>query len=208
MPRGRSFRRIAEALASAVCLALASGGCSGPGGFVWVTDLPAPYTQRGAEQGYLIRDGDTLSIRVFDQEAMSTKARVRSDGRIALPALGDIDVRGKRPAALKAELEARLKDYVNAPSVTVSVEEFQPIVVSVLGEVTKSGSYPLDPRATVAMVLADAGGLTDYASRDRIFIIRSGPPPVRVRFTYEEISRGAPQSQGFILQDGDLLVVE
>src|SRR5579872_4832574 len=190
MPRGRSFRSIAMRLGLVVCLALGgAGACSGPGNFVWVTDLPSAYTQRGADQGYLIRDGDTLSIRVFNQEAMSTKARVRSDGRIALPALGDIDVRGKRPAALKVELEARLKDYVNAPSVTVSVEEFQPIIVSVLGEVSKSGSYPLDPRATVAQVLANAGGLTDYASRDRIFIVRSGPPPVRVRFTYEEVSR-------------------
>jgi polysaccharide export outer membrane protein len=208
MPAERRFRTLGVRVALAGCVALSSAACSGPGSYVWVTELPAAYTARVPDQSYLIRDGDTVSIRVFNQEAMSTKAKVRSDGRIALPALGDIDVRGKRPAALKAELEARLKDYVNAPSVTVSVEEFQPILVSVLGEVSKSGSFPLDPRATVAQVLANAGGLTDYASRDRIFIVRSGPPPVRVRFTYEEVSRGAPQSQGFILRDGDLLVVE
>jgi polysaccharide export outer membrane protein len=149
-----------------------------------------------------------LNIRVFNQEALSTKAKVRSDGRIAVPALGDIDVRGKSPAKLKAELEARLKDYVNAPSVTVTVEEFQPIVVSVLGEVTKAGSYPLDPRATLAQVLATAGGLTEFASRDSIFVVRAGPPAVRVRFTYEDVSRGAQPSAGFVLHDGDLVVVE
>jgi polysaccharide export outer membrane protein len=199
----KTFRMLALGLLGSAALA-----CSGPGQYVWVNDLPAQYTSRTTDQGYLIRDGDTLSIRVFNQDALSTRAKVRSDGRMALPALGDVDVRGKRPADLKVELEARLKDYVNAPSVTVTVEEFQPIVVSVLGEVTKAGSYPLDPRASLAQVLASAGGLTDFASRDSIFVVRAGPPAMRVRFTYEDVSRGSPASVGFILHDGDLVVVE
>jgi polysaccharide export outer membrane protein len=202
MPALKTFRMLAFALLGS---ALA---CSGPGHYVWVNELPGEYLARSPDQSYVIRDGDTLNIRVFNQEALSTKAKVRSDGRMAMPALGDIDVRGKHPATLKAELEGRLKDYVNAPSVTVTVEEFQPITVSVLGEVTKAGSYPLDPRATVAQVLASAGGLTEFASRDSIYVVRAGPPPVRVRFTYEEVSRGAPASAGFVLREGDLVVVE
>jgi polysaccharide export outer membrane protein len=192
----------------AVLVSVCAFACSSSGQYVWVSELPADYMTRAPDQGYVIRDGDTLNIRVFNQDALSTRAKVRSDGRIALPAIGDLDVRGKRPSAVKAELEARLKDYVNAPSVTVTVEEFQPIVVSVLGEVTKSGSYPLDPRATLAQVLASAGGLTEFASRDSIYVVRAGPPAVRVRFTYDDVSRGTPASAGFILRDGDLVVVE
>ena len=188
--------------------ALLAAGCSGTGSFVWVQELPREYTTRPAAGDYLIVDGDTVTIKVFNQEALSTHAKVRSDGRIAMPALGDIDVRGKRPTSLKGELEARLKDYVNAPSVTVTVDDFQPIVVSVLGEVSKVGIYPFHPRATVAEVLASAGGLTDYASRDRIFVVRTSPRPLRVRFTYDDVARGAPPSAGFVLRDGDLLVVE
>jgi polysaccharide biosynthesis/export protein len=191
-----------------VLAALAGSACRGPGSYVWVNDLPADYTARPTEQGYLIRDGDVVSIRVFNQDALSTRAKVRSDGRIAMPALGDIEVRGRRPSALKSELEARLKDYVNAPSVTVSVEEFQPITVSVLGEVTKAGTFPLDPRASLAQVLASAGGLTDFASHDRIFVMRSQPHAIRVRFSYEDVTRGSPASAGFVLHDGDLVVVE
>jgi len=198
----KTFRMLTVALLG---LALA---CAGPGQYVWVNELPAEYLARNPDQSYVIRDGDTLNIRVFNQEALSTKAKVRSDGRMAMPALGDIDVRGKHPAALKAELEGRLKDYVNAPSVTVTVEEFQPIVVSVLGEVVKAGSFPLDPRATLAQVLASAGGLTEFASRDSIYVVRAGPPAMRVRFTYEDVSRGSPSSVGFVLHDGDLVVVE
>jgi polysaccharide biosynthesis/export protein len=202
MPALKTFRMLAVALLGW------APACSGPGQYVWVNDLPAAYLARSSDQNYVIRDGDTLNIRVFNQEALSTKAKVRSDGRMAVPALGDIDVRGKRPGTLKAELEGRLKDYVNAPSVTVTVEEFQPIVVSVLGEVSKAGSYPLDPRASIAQVLATAGGLTDFASRDSIFVVRAGPPAMRVRFTYEDVSRGSPASVGFVLHDGDLVVVE
>jgi polysaccharide biosynthesis/export protein len=193
---------------AALTLLLLACGCAGPGSYVWSGQLPVEYTSR-SEQSYLIRDGDVVSVRVFNQEALSTtKAKVRSDGRIAIPVLGDVDVRGRKPGALKGELEARLKDYVNAPSVTVSVEEFQPVTVSVLGEVNKSGSFPVDPHATLAQVLASAGGLTDYATKDRIFVVRTVPRPLRVRFTYEDISRGTASSLGFVLQDGDLVVVE
>jgi polysaccharide export outer membrane protein len=187
---------------------LLAAACSGTGPYVWVTELPREYTVGRAPADYLINDGDTVNIRVFNQDALSTRAKVRSDGRLAMPVLGDIEVRGRRPGAIKGELETRLKDYVNTPSVTVTVEEFQPIVVSVLGEVGHNGSFPLDPRASVAQALASAGGLTDYASRDRIYVVRNTPQPLRVRFTYDDVSRGTMPSAGFVLHDGDLVVVE
>jgi polysaccharide export outer membrane protein len=209
MPLEQNVRWLSRVHAAASLFLVANLlACSGTGSFVWVDQLPAGYTTRPNEERYLIRAGDMLSIRVFNQEPLSTRAKVRTDGRIAMPALGDIDVRGKLPSQLKTELEASLKGYVNAPSVTVTVEDVQPIVVSVLGEVQKSGVFPLDPRATLAQVLAAAGGLTDYASRDRIFVVRSGAQPLRVRFTWEDISRGSSKAAGFVLGDGDLVVVE
>ncbi len=190
-----------------VLLALGVAGCAGSGNYVWVQELPPDAFVQPATE-YLIRDGDLVNVRVFGQEPLSTRARVRSDGRIAMPAIGDVDVRGKRPSALRAELEARLKDYVNSASVTVTVEEFQPINVSVLGEVQKQGTYAVDPRTTVAQVLAAAGGLTDYASRDGLFVVRKSPRPLRIRFTYNDVRRGDPRASSFTLQAGDLLVVE
>src|SRR5262245_40407402 len=92
--------------------------CSGTGSYVWVHRLPPAYTARPPALDYLIGDGDTVSIRVFNQESLSTRAKVRRDGRIAMPVLGDIELDGKRPSAIKRELETRLKDYVNVPSVT------------------------------------------------------------------------------------------
>jgi polysaccharide export outer membrane protein len=192
-----------------ILVALIVGACAcSAGSYVWVQDMPADSFSRSFNGEYLIREGDVVNVKVFNQEPLSARARVRSDGRIAMPVIGDVEMRGKRPSALRTEIESRLSDVVVKPTVTVSVEEFQAIVVSVLGEVSKPGSYPVDPRANVAQVLATAGGLTEYASRDRIFVVRSGPQPLRVRFTYENLSRGSPRSAAFALQQGDLVVVE
>jgi polysaccharide export outer membrane protein len=157
---------------------------------------------------FVIQDGDGLDIRVFSQEAMSTHARVRNDGRIAMPVLGDIEVRGKRPADVKSELEARLKDYVNTPSVTVTVAEFRPFNVVALGEVARQGVIALDHYATLAEVIALAGGLTDYASRSQLFVVRTTPERLRARFTFDELLRGDPRVASFVLRPGDLIVAE
>src|SRR5262245_60001015 len=118
-------QRLYELLTLALALSSLVLGCASPGAYVWVKDLPPAYVVRPPAADYLVSDGDTVSIRVFNQDSLSTRAKIRRDGRIAMPVLGDIEVRGKRPSALKAEIEARLRDYVNAPSVTVTVEEFQ-----------------------------------------------------------------------------------
>ncbi len=201
--RARTFT---AAAAIALCAAsVALGGCAGPGQYTWVTALP-PETPSDAD--YVVRDGDLLDIKVFNQEALSTHGKVRSDGKISMPFLGDVEVRGKKPVAIRAELEARLKDYINTPSVTVNVPEMQPITIVVLGEVGHPGVFPVERHATVAQVLALAGGLTDFAGRDSIFLVRQGPTPERVRFTYDGLSRGEPHAAAFALRDGDLIVAE
>lgn len=189
-------------LGTITAIALSLVACSGAGKYVWVNDLPAV---SASPDEYRIRAGDLVSIIVFQQDAMSARARVRSDGKLAFPILGDIVVRGLRPADVKGQLEARLKEYVLTPHVTVSIEETQPIEVSVLGEVARPGIFTLKANATLAQALASAGGMTDFANRDRVFVIR---PPKRIRFTYEGIVRGEGRSATFVLEPGDLIVVE
>src|SRR5215472_13796865 len=102
----RSPRRLIATLGLGFAVAMVASGCGGAGTYVWITDLPLP---QDSDNEYVIQDGDLVDIRVFNQEAMSTHARVRTDGRLALPILGDIVVRGKAPSSIKAELESRLK---------------------------------------------------------------------------------------------------
>lgn len=196
------MRYLSPLLCSSPLAALLLAGCGGAP-FVWIDALPP----QQATDEYVIAAGDVIGVRVFNQDNMSTRARVRSDGKVALPFLGDVELRGRTPSAVSRELGVRFKEYVNSPVVTVSVEETQPTAVSVLGEVAHPGNFTLDASAGVLQALAAAGGLTDYASRDAIYVVRKAPGP-RVRFALSELADGASRAAGFRLRAGDVVIVE
>jgi polysaccharide export outer membrane protein len=196
-----------SALLPLLALAFASAACAGPGTFVWYSQVPPD--PLGSSRELTIHPGDTVSIRVLGHDEMTlAKEKVRSDGRIAFPLIGEVEASGKRPASLRAELEGRLKDYIVSPSVMLNVDEVQPITVVVMGEVNKPGVLTLEPTTGIAQALAASGGLTEYASRDRIFIVRQQPKHMRIRFTYETVSRDEGHAAGFPLRTGDVVVVE
>jgi polysaccharide export outer membrane protein len=182
-------------------------GCAHNAPFVWVESLsPA---QGEATSDYVIAPGDLVSIQVWEQEKMLTRARVRDDGKISLPLLHDVAIGGKTPDAAAIELEAALKPYMLTPKVNVVVEERKPITVSALGQVSKPGQYVMDRGAGVAQVLAAAGGLTAFAHKDRIFVLReTAQKQQRVRFTFESLTGSSGPAMKFRVQSGDVVVVE
>jgi polysaccharide export outer membrane protein len=194
----KAFRRLSFLLVAMAC------GCGSTGPFIWAKDLPR---DEASSTSYSIVPGDVLSVRVYNQEGLTTKSKVRSDGRISMPFLGDVDVRGKAPVTVGKEIEAALKSFINTPNVTVTVEEFQPTSVSILGEVGHPGTVTLDRDATLLQALATAGGLTENASRDGIYVLRELPVPRRIRFTYESLTR-TPPIGAFRLRSNDIVVVE
>jgi polysaccharide biosynthesis/export protein len=205
--RSESHPNRSVVLAFAVAL-LASAGCAGAGPYTWVQDLPPQEGGAAGAGGYAVGPGDLLNVRVFGQEDMSGRARVRRDGRIAVPFVGEVQAQGRTPAALAKEVEERLRAYVNSPKVTVAVEEFQPVTVAVLGEVVHPGTVTVDTNASVLQALANAGGMTEFASRDRIFVLRRTPTVQRIRFTYDLLSRGNLKATSFGLVGGDVVIVE
>lgn len=197
--------RCPRQLATLACAA-ATLTCANLGPFVSVEDYPQPPPPE--DKGYVIARGDLLQVRVFNQEGMSAKVRVRSDGRVSLPFLNDVEAAGYTPSVLAEQLQVRLKEYINVPVVTISLEELRPIPVSVLGEVVRPGLYQLELGSGVLQALAVAGGLTEFAHRDRIFVLRQTPAPARIRFTFEALVHAQGKAASFRLQVGDSLVVE
>lgn len=189
--------------------ALGSAGC-GAGTYVWVDDLSEARSKSAADAAYVVASGDLVSIRVYEQDMISTRARVGLDGRISLPLVGEIDARGQRPAALAKQIEERLKPFIVSPSVAVTVEESLPGRISVVGEVAHPGVFPAASGAGVLHALALAGGLTEYADRDRIFVLRSRSEKsvLRIRLTYKSLTRGSGRGATFALEPGDTVVVE
>lgn len=184
--------------------------CYKPGRFVWVDDYREPQLAQ-QDDGYLIRKGDILNVNVWNQRDISSRLRVRDDGRISLPLLNDVDAAGMTPAALARAMEQKLKDLVANPVVTVIVDEAQPIKISVLGEVRNPGKKLLESGSGPLQALSEAGGFTDYARDDAIYVLRKDPgypTPVRIRFTYEALTRNEGAAPTFRLKTGDVLVVE
>jgi polysaccharide biosynthesis/export protein len=168
------------------------------------------YTEEPVATGdqYVINPGDSISVQVFEQEKMGGTMRVRSDGRISVPLLNDVVAAGKTPTQLASELETALKTLILNPRVTVSVIDSSPLKISVLGEVVKPGSQDLRPGSGVAEALANAGGITNFAHKDRIYVVRSEPKPIRIHFTYDALVRAVGKAAAFKLRAGDVVIVE
>jgi polysaccharide biosynthesis/export protein len=199
------FKSVAPICAS--LLLLQALGCAGAGQYVWYGEMPP--AERGGNAGdYVIGVGDTISIRVYEQEGVSGDVKIRSDGKIALPLAGEMVVAGKRPLELSHEIEARLKEFIVSPRVTVNVTTSQPISVTMVGEVTKVGTVTLEPPARLVEALAQSGGPGEFADRSKIFVLRQFPAYRRIRFTWDAILHNEDGAASFPLRTGDVIVLE
>ncbi len=133
--------------------------------------LSVPSAMTFAEDGvYLLGPGDLVRIRVYDEPDLSLdEIRIGMAGSLSFPLLGDVPVVGQTPERLEAYLVDRLKGpYLVNPSVTVSILEYRPFYIN--GEVRKPGSYSFYPGMTIDRAISVAGGFTDRASREKIFV--------------------------------------
>jgi polysaccharide export outer membrane protein len=192
---------------SALLVALiGAAGCAHSAKFVWADKYEPPPDP--AQTTTKIGPGDLIQIRVFGQDQLSTRAKVRPDGKVSVLLLDDVQAAGFAPAALARDLEVRLKPMVKNAVVTVSVEETKQKSVLVVGEVLKPGPVPLDTGTGVLHALVGAGGLSPDASDDRIFVLRGAPAAARIRFRYENLLEPGSPAAGFKLREGDVVVVE
>ena len=187
--------------------AAAGLGCADLGQYVWADSVPEAATKGDAE--YVLAPGDLIQVRVFGQDPLSGRTRVRPDGRVTVPLVNDVPAAGRTTQDVSRSLEVLLREsgFIKDPKVTVFLEEMAPAQLSVLGEVTRPGVYPLDRSQGVLRALASAGGLTEFAHKDRIFVVRAGTPG-RIRFTLEALSTPGSRSARFRLQNDDVVLVQ
>jgi polysaccharide export outer membrane protein len=157
---------------------------------------------------YVIQPSDVLSIFVWKMPDLSTKVTVRPDGRISFPLIQDMKAAGMHPAELKDMIENALKDYVDAPNVTVIIDAIQSYRVYVTGKVARPGALTNEKPINVLQALALAGGLSDYADAVHIAIVRgSGEDSRLFIFNYPEVVKSKNFTQNMLLQSGDVIVV-
>jgi polysaccharide export outer membrane protein len=191
-------------LTAALTLGAGALGCVTEHAFQWVQDLPVV-----PGDGAVIEPRDTILVSVRNQPALSGEFVVGDRGEYSQPTLGAVSVGGKTTATVVAELQVILTGVLVKPEVTVSIIKIAPVRVNVVGEVRTPGSYELTRSRGVMSALAMAGWLSEFANKERIFVIRSdGASLQRIRFRAADLTAGEPHAVGFRLQDGDVVVVE
>jgi polysaccharide export outer membrane protein len=168
---------------------------------------PNPASLGETPQSYRIAPSDVLDISVWREESLNSKVLVRPDGAISFPLLGELAAAGLTIEQLRQEIAARLGEFLSEPEVTVAVVNTNQRVY-VLGKVVKPGDFPIADRVTVTQALAMAGGLTPFADRDDIAVLRrAGAETRRFLFDYDSIEDGENLEQDILLQNGDVVVV-
>ena len=120
---------------------------------------------------YVLQAGDIISIQVFDEPELTMDATVGQSGAINYSYLGTLEVSGRSPEQLTEDITEKLRDgYLKNPSVNITVLKYRSFFVD--GEVNRPGSYGYEPGLTLAKAVSLAGGLTDRASRRKIFLTR------------------------------------
>ncbi|HWQ00149.1 MAG TPA: polysaccharide biosynthesis/export family protein [Vicinamibacterales bacterium] len=157
---------------------------------------------------YVIGPEDVLTIVFWRDTQMSGDFTVRPDGKISLPLLNDVQAAGSTPEELRARLAEAAAKYLQEPNPTVIVKEIKSRNVFITGNVARPGVYPLNAPISVLQLIAQAGGLLEYADKDRIVVIRNeGGRQRYYRFDYDDVIKRRRVEQNILLKPGDTVVV-
>jgi polysaccharide export outer membrane protein len=175
---------------------------------------PAPIHEEDVPSAYMIGPEDILEIVVWKNQTLSKVVTVLPDGKISLPLVGDIQAAGATAIQLKEEITERLKPYYREfPEVSVIVQQVNSHIY-IIGEVPRPGRYVVKSGTTVLQAIALAGGLTQFASPNKIMLLRTenGVNNGRNResiwqIRYRDIISGRNLETNITLKTGDTIIV-
>ena len=184
-----------------------------PMGCASVTKEALDEAAKPVSKEFLLGPEDVLEVTVWRNQDLSRIVVVRPDGNISLPLIGDVQASGLNSSKVAAKIAARLTEFKENPNVSVSLKEVNSYFIYVLGEVLKPGKYPLKSYATVLQGVSMAGGFTQFASKNRMQIIRTytngdgNEHQTRIPVPYNEMVSGKGKIENFTLKSGDTIVV-
>jgi polysaccharide export outer membrane protein len=162
-----------------------------------------------APADYRLHAGDKLDVAVWKEPEMQRPTIVIApDGKFSFPLVGEIAAAGKTPAEVRQEIETKLAKFIPDAVVTVGITDVAGNVAYVIGQVTKPGSFVMNPRINVLQALSLAGGGTPFAKLDSIIVIRASQTGQRViPFRFSQVAAGRDLDQNVMLESGDVVLV-
>lgn len=169
---------------------------------------PAPRIV-GEAREYVVGVPDLLELTVWQQPNLSGPLLVRRDGKISVKLLGDVQAEGLSPTALAEQIRIGLSGFVTNPHVDISVTEMRSQVASVIGGgVLRSGIIELQRNTRVIDAIAAMGGLTPFAKKSQIRILRdTAEGQLEYNFDYAAFIKGRAPASNMLLEPGDTVIV-
>ena len=152
---------------------------------------------------YIIGEGDVLDIFVWGVKELNVSAKVRPDGKITIPGLGEVKATGLTPQGLQTMLGEKLKVLVKNPNVTVTVKEITNSKVYIFGGGIKSGVYDLNRRTTLLQLLCIVGD-SKGADLKRSYVLRNGK---KIKEDFRKLFNEGDTSQDVVIESNDSLYI-
>jgi polysaccharide export outer membrane protein len=168
---------------------------------------------------YVIGEGDGLDIAVWGVKELTFTVKVRPDGKITVPGLGDVSASGQTPTGLQQSLSEKLKDLVKKPIVTVTVREITNSKVYIFGGGVSSGVFDLNRRTTLLQLLCSIGNTTVGDNRGqggtggsvskvpdfkRAYILRNGK---KIKENFQRLFVNGDTSEDIVIESNDSLFI-
>lgn len=162
-----------------------------------------------AGEGYRLNSGDKLAITVWEEEKLNSEVVVLPDGTISFPLVGHVPAAGKTTGELVSLLRERLGKFIPDPEINIRLLTSEGNSIYVIGEVTKPGTIVMKGPMDVMQALSMAGGLTPFAKKNSIQILRRGADgrSTTLPFEYGDVEDGENLDTNILLQSGDTIVV-
>jgi polysaccharide biosynthesis/export protein len=200
---GLSVMSTAEARQAAPAGPTPSSGAPGQTQNPGLAISPAP--------DYVIGPEDVLSITFYKDPTTSGDFVVRPDGKISLLLINEIMAAGLTPEQLRANLTEARKKFEQDPTVFVVVKAINSKKVYISGQVAKAGAYPMVEPTTVLQLIQKAGGLSEFADKKSIIVIRKDPVTGKnqiFKVNYDDFWNAAKLAQNIELKPGDSVLVK
>ena len=169
------------------------------------SDTPNP--AKPPDEFYVIGAGDALMVHLWKEPDLSGAVKVRPDGFITLPLINEVQVVGLTTGQVRKILEEKYRDFIAEPFVTIRVEGIASSEIFLVGQVNKPGAYPLVGNDTLLQIITRAGGLTIFADRRDIRLVRrAGDKVTEYMADYDAIVAG-DLKQDLVLRPGDRIIV-
>nr|WP_243847012.1 XrtA/PEP-CTERM system exopolysaccharide export protein [Sphingomonas japonica] len=170
-------------------------------------------SQEGPGEEYVIGPLDTLQVFVWRNPELSAKVQVRPDGRITTPLINDMPAVGKTPAMLADDLKIALTEYIQAPIVSVIVENFSGTYgqqIRIVGATEKPASIPYRANMTLLDAMIAVGGLSELAAGNRGRLVRFDRDTGKQReyaVRLSDLLKDGDTSANVRLSPGDVIII-